>query len=63
LRLVTQQSAVLIIAQRVSTIVDADRIAVLEDGALVGVGTHDELLRDCPTYAEIVSSQLEAAAS
>jgi ATP-binding cassette subfamily B protein len=42
---------------------DADRIVVLEDGAVVGLGTHEELLAGCPTYVEIVGSQLEAEAS
>ena len=54
---VTADAAVLIVAQRVSTIRNADRILVLEDGRAVGLGTHDELLRSCPTYAEIVASQ------
>ncbi|MEV7329195.1 ABC transporter ATP-binding protein [Micromonospora sp. NPDC093244] len=57
LRPVTAQSAVVIVAQRVSTIVDADQIIVLEDGGVVGVGRHAELLKSCPTYAEIVASQ------
>ncbi|MEU4400071.1 ABC transporter ATP-binding protein [Micromonospora orduensis] len=57
LRPVTAQSAVVIVAQRVSTIVDADQIIVLEDGGVVGVGRHGELLQTCPTYAEIVASQ------
>ena len=48
----------LIVAQRVSTISTADQIIVLEDGEMIGKGTHDELLRDCPTYAEIVQSQI-----
>ncbi|MDM4763468.1 ABC transporter ATP-binding protein [Galbitalea sp. SE-J8] len=48
----------LVIAQRVSTIVDADQIVVLEDGAVVGIGTHAGLLESNPTYAEIVNSQL-----
>jgi len=52
-----------IVAQRVSTIVDADQIIVLEDGAVVGIGTHDSLLGSCPTYAEIVQSQLAAEAA
>ena len=51
-------SAVLIVAQRVSTIIDAEQILVLEDGEIIGRGTHDELLSDCPTYAEIVESQM-----
>jgi ATP-binding cassette subfamily B protein len=62
LRPVTADAAVVIVAQRVSTIVDADQIIVLENGAIVGVGRHDELLDSCPTYAEIVASQLSAAA-
>lgn len=58
LRPYTRQSAVLIVAQRVSTIVSADRIVVLEDGEIVGIGTDPELRAGCPTYAEIVQSQL-----
>jgi ATP-binding cassette subfamily B protein len=54
----TRESAVLIVAQRVSTISTADNILVLDDGAIVGAGTHEELIRDCPTYAEIVQSQI-----
>ena len=50
----------IVVAQRISTITDADRIAVLEDGALVGLGTHDELLETSQTYREIVESQLGA---
>ena len=50
----------IIVAQRVSTIVDADQILVLEDGAIVGRGTHDELLASNETYKEIVDSQLRA---
>jgi ATP-binding cassette subfamily B multidrug efflux pump len=63
LRPETREAAVIIVAQRVSTIVDADQIAVLDDGAIVGLGTHDELLRDCPPYVEIVESQLSAEAA
>jgi ATP-binding cassette subfamily B multidrug efflux pump len=58
-------ATVVIVAQRVSTIRDADRIIVLEDGLVVGTGTHAELMADNPTYREIVLSQLteqEAAA-
>ncbi|WP_433129430.1 ABC transporter ATP-binding protein [Micromonospora sp. CA-240977] len=57
LRPITAQSAVVIVAQRVSTIIDADQIIVLENGGVVGVGRHAELLETCPTYAEIVASQ------
>ncbi len=55
---VVAEATVLIVAQRVSTIMNADQILVLEDGHEVGLGTHRELLADCPTYAEIVASQL-----
>ncbi len=58
LRPVTRDATVVIVAQRVSTIRDADQIIVLEDGRVVGRGTHDELLGDCATYQEIVLSQL-----
>jgi ABC-type multidrug transport system fused ATPase/permease subunit len=51
-------ATVLVVAQRVSTIRDADRIAVLEEGRVVGLGTHDELLATSDTYREIVRSQL-----
>jgi ATP-binding cassette, subfamily B, multidrug efflux pump len=54
----TTSAIVLIVAQRVSTIAKADQILVLEDGEAVGLGTHDQLLSTCPTYAEIVSSQI-----
>jgi len=60
LRPITRESTVLIVAQRVSSIVDADQILVLDDGMLVGIGTHATLLESCPTYAEIVQSQLPA---
>ncbi len=50
----------LIVAQRVSTIKHAEKILVIEDGRQVGLGTHDELLDSCPTYGEIVASQLTA---
>ena len=53
----TRDSAVLVVAQRISTIETANQIIVLEDGIVVGKGGHAELLSSCPTYAEIVSSQ------
>ena len=53
-------ATMIVVAQRVSTIVDADQIIVLDDGRVVGRGTHDELLESNETYAEIVSSQLAA---
>jgi ATP-binding cassette subfamily B protein len=57
-------ATMVIVAQRISTIIDADQIVVLEDGRVVGLGTHEELLESSPTYLEIVQSQLtvEAAA-
>jgi ATP-binding cassette subfamily B protein len=60
LRPVTRDATVLLVAQRVSTIRDADLILVVEDGQVVGRGTHEELLADCGTYQEIVTSQLGA---
>ncbi len=60
LRPVTRHTAVIVVAQRVSTIVDADHIVVLDAGRVVGTGRHDELLETCPTYAEIVESQRSA---
>lgn len=60
LKPVTRDATVLIVAQRVSTIRDADLILVLEDGVIVGRGTHDTLVADCATYQEIVESQLTA---
>ena len=57
LRPVTRDATVVVVAQRVSSIIHADRIIVLDDGAVVGQGSHDELLETCPTYVEIVESQ------
>ncbi|MFD0362012.1 ABC transporter ATP-binding protein [Nocardia sp. GCM10030253] len=60
LRPVTRNASVIIVAQRISTIRDADQIVVLEDGAMAGIGSHEQLMRDCPEYQEIVASQLSA---
>ncbi|HEV3100709.1 MAG TPA: ABC transporter ATP-binding protein [Candidatus Dormibacteraeota bacterium] len=56
----TASATVIIVSQRVSTITDADQIMVLDDGKIVGLGRHEELLQNCPTYVEIVQSQLAA---
>jgi ATP-binding cassette, subfamily B, multidrug efflux pump len=56
----TMQATVVIVSQRVSTITDADQIVVLDDGAIVGLGRHEELVKTCPTYLEIVESQMAA---
>ena len=58
LRKETTRSTVIIVAQRVNTVMDADRIIVLDDGQVVGMGTHRDLIRTCEVYREIVSSQL-----
>ena len=57
MRPVTRDAVVIVVAQRVSSIIHADRIVVLDDGLVVGNGTHAELLESCPTYVEIVESQ------
>ncbi|MFW0794347.1 ABC transporter ATP-binding protein [Gordonia sp. CPCC 205515] len=54
----TASSSVIIVAQRISTILDADQIVVLDRGRIVGLGRHDDLLATCPTYAEIAESQM-----
>ena len=56
---ITKESTILIVAQRVSTVMTADRIIVLDEGNMVGCGTHDELMKDCEVYREIVASQLK----
>jgi ATP-binding cassette subfamily B protein len=56
----TADAAVVIVSQRVSTIADADQIVVLDNGTVVGLGRHDDLIDSCPTYLEIVQSQLAA---
>lgn len=59
----TTDAAMIIVAQRVSTISGANQILVLEDGCAVGLGTHEELLDACPTYQEIVASQVTVGAA
>lgn len=54
----TEHATVLIVAQRVSTIMHADQIVVLDEGKVMGIGTHEELLQNCKTYREIAESQL-----
>lgn len=56
----TRHSTVLIVAQRVSTVMDADQIIVLDEGEITGIGTHRDLMETCEVYREIVSSQLSA---
>jgi ATP-binding cassette, subfamily B, multidrug efflux pump len=58
LRKETLESTVFIVSQRVSTVMDADQIIVLEDGRMVGIGAHRELMKTCEVYRDIVSSQL-----
>ena len=53
-----KNSSILIVAQRVGTIIDADKIIVLDKGQVVGTGTHEELLQSCDVYKDIVASQL-----
>jgi len=60
LRRQTADATVIIVAQRVNTVLDAERIVVLDEGRIVGLGTHAELLQSCGVYREIVSSQLSA---
>ena len=57
----TRTSTVIIVAQRVSTVMDADQIIVLDDGRVVGLGTHKDLMKTCDVYHTIVSSQLSEA--
>ena len=54
----TEDATVLIVAQRVSTIMHAEQIVVLDEGKVVGIGTHEQLLKECSTYREIAQSQL-----
>lgn len=55
----TINSTVIIVAQRISSIMDADRIIVIDEGKIAGIGTHKELLQNCDIYKEIANSQLE----
>jgi ATP-binding cassette subfamily B multidrug efflux pump len=57
LRDVDAQSTVVIVSQRISTVAEADQIVVVDDGQVVGAGTHETLLATCPTYAEFADSQ------
>ena len=57
----TSDSTVLIVAQRISTILHAEQIIVLDDGKIAGVGTHQELLKNCEVYQQIAASQLSEA--
>ena len=57
LREVSADATVVIVSQRISTVMGADQVIVIEDGRIVGIGTHDALLTDCPTYAEFAESQ------
>jgi ATP-binding cassette subfamily B multidrug efflux pump len=57
LREVTADAAVIMVSQRISTIVEADQVVVIDDGRVVGAGTHESLLAECSTYAELVDSQ------
>jgi ATP-binding cassette subfamily B protein len=60
---VTTNAAMVIVAQRISTIMHADQILVIDEGRTVGLGTHEQLLETCPTYVEIVESQLRQEAA
>jgi len=62
LREVSADATVLIVSQRISTVAEADQVVVIDDGAVVGTGTHESLLVDCPIYAEFADSQSVGAA-
>ena len=55
---ITKEKTVIIVAQRISTILNADQIIVLDEGKIVGIGKHEELMKTCETYREIALSQL-----
>ena len=54
---IAADATVIVVAQRISTVIEADRVIVVDDGRLVGAGTHESLLADCPTYQEFAESQ------
>lgn len=56
-----QDAAIVIVAQRISTILHADQIIVLDDGKIAGIGSHEQLLKECEAYQEIARSQLSTA--
>lgn len=58
LKKATNNATILIVAQRISTVLNADKIVVLDNGEIAGIGTHDELMKDCAVYQQIASSQL-----
>ncbi|MFY9920404.1 MAG: ABC transporter ATP-binding protein, partial [Mycobacterium sp.] len=58
---VSADATVVIVSQRISTVATADQIVVVDDGKVVGTGTHEKLLVDCPTYAEFADSQAVGA--
>jgi ATP-binding cassette, subfamily B, multidrug efflux pump len=62
LREVSADATVVIVSQRISTVAEADQVVVVDDGIVVGTGTHEELLADCPIYAEFADSQSVGAA-
>jgi ATP-binding cassette subfamily B protein len=63
LREVSADATVVIVSQRISTVAEADQVVVIDDGAVVGTGTHESLLADCPIYAEFADSQSVAGAA
>ena len=63
LREVSATATVLIVSQRISTVAEADQVVVVDDGMVVGIGTHAALLADCPIYAEFADSQAVAGSA
>jgi ATP-binding cassette, subfamily B, multidrug efflux pump len=61
LRQISADSTVIVVAQRISTVLQAERVVVIDGGRVVGSGTHESLLLDCPTYVEFVDSQSSGA--